>query len=116
MGMNTTNAATKVDTATAIPASAFAPPAGLVATVDQEAESMMTAMIKNTVDTLKQPDGAKRLQQAGPMGMMEGAGGMEKGLRQQGMLPEGMSQEEQQEMMRQMGEAMQQMNKMQPQK
>lgn len=120
MGMNNTNAATKVDTATALPASAFAAPAGLVATVDQEAENMMTAMIKNTVDTLKQPDGAKRMQQAGPMGMMEGAGGMEKGMRQQGvqqgMLPEGMSQEEQQEMMRQMGEAMQHMKKMQPQK
>ncbi len=114
MGMNSTNAATKIDTSSAIPGSAFAPPQGINATLNQEAENMMAGMIQQTMDTLKKPDGAKQMQAAGPMGMM-GAGGMEKGM-QQGMKDEGMSPEEQQEMMRQMNEAMQQMQKKQPKK
>jgi hypothetical protein len=110
MGMNSTNAATKIDTSAAIPGSAFAPPQGIDATLNHEAENMMAGMIQQTMDTLKKPDGAKQMQAAGPMGMM-GAGGME-----QGMKDEGMSPEEQQEMMRQMNEAMQQMQKNQPKK
>ena len=46
---------------------------------------------------------------------MMGAGGMEQSM-QQGMTDEGMSPEEQQEMMRQMEEALQQMQKTQPKK
>jgi len=110
MGMNNATSATKIDTSTGGPDSAFAPPAGIVATLDQDMETMMASMIKDTVDTLKKPDGAKQMQQAGPMGMMGGAG-MQK-MMQKEMQDEGMSPQEQQEMMRQMNEAMQQMQKM----
>jgi len=110
MGMNNVTSATKIDTSTAIPDSAFAPPAGINAVLDQNMEEMMTSMIKDTVDTLKKPDGAKQMQQAGPMGMMGGAG-MQK-MMQKEMQAEGMDPQEQQEMMRQMNEAMQQMQKM----
>jgi hypothetical protein len=111
MGMNSINAATKVDTSSAIADSAFTPPAGIVANVNQEAESMMTDMIHQTMDTLKKPDGAKQMQQLGQAmapgkeGMLQGAAGAN-----------GMSKEDQAEMMRQMEEAMQHMQKMQPQK
>ena len=115
MGMNSTNAATKIDTSAAIPGNVFAPPQGIKATLNQEAETMMAGMIQQTMDTLKKPDGAKQMQAAGPMGMMGGAGGMEQSM-QQGMKDEGMSPEEQQEMMRQMNEAMQQMQKTSPKK
>jgi hypothetical protein len=112
MGMNNVYSATKVDTGSATPDSAFVPPADIVAVLDQNMETMMTDMIKHTVDTLKKPDGAKQMQQAGPMGMMGGAGGMQK-MMQKEMQDEGMSPEEQQDMMRQMNEAMQQMQKRQ---
>ena len=114
MGMNNNVTATSMDTSTPIPDSAFAPPAGITVQLDQQMESMMTEMIKNTMDTLKQPDGAKQMQQAGPMGMMGGVG-MRKMMDKE-MQAEGISQEEQQEMMRQMNEAMQQMQKRQPKK
>jgi hypothetical protein len=114
MGMKSSNAATKIDTSAAIADRAFAPPPGIAAPLNQEAENMMTGMIQQTIDTLKRPDGAKKMQQAGPMGMM-GSGTMQKSM-QQGMQTEGMSPEEQQEMMRQMGEALQQMQKTQQKK
>lgn len=109
MGMKNVIAANKIDTSSAIPDSAFAPPAGISAALDQNMESMMTSMIQDTVETLKKPDGAKQMQQAGPLGMM---GGKEM---QQHMPKEmqegGVSPEEQQEIMRQMNEAVQQMQK-----
>jgi len=111
MGMNNVTAATKIDTGAGGPDSAFVPPAGINAVLDQDMEAMMASMIKDTVDTLKKPDGAKQMQQAGPMGMMGGAGMQQQ--MQQEMQAEGMSPQEQQEMMRQMNEAMQQMQKMQ---
>jgi hypothetical protein len=110
MGMNSTQAATKIDTSTAIADSVFAPPPGITATLNQEAEQMMTGTIRQVIDTLKRPDGAKQMQQLGP----PAASGMD-GI-QQGMGAEGISKEDQEEMMRQMGEAMQQMQKMQPHK
>ena len=67
---------------------------------------MMTGMIQQVMDTLKRPDGAKQMQQIGP----STAPGAE--LMQQGMGAEGIGKEEQEEMMRQMGEAMQQLQKM----
>lgn len=114
MGMNNNITATKVDTSSAIPDSVFAPPAGITAQLDEQMESMTVDMIKNTIETLKKPDGAKQMQQAGPMGMMGGAG-MEKMMDKE-MQAEGINKEEQQEMMRQMNEAMKQMQKQQPKK
>jgi len=104
MGMNNVLSATKFDTSTSVPDQVFAPPAGIKPVLDQQAESMMTRMVKDTVATLAKPDGAKQMQQAGPMGMMGGA--MQDSMKEQGMSPE-----EQKEMMRQLNEAMQQMQK-----
>lgn len=111
MGMKTTNAAIKIETDATLPGNAFAPPQGIVATLNREAEEMMTSMIQHTMETLKKPDGAKQMQAAGPMGMMPSTG------KQPAAMPDtGMSPADQQEMMRQMNEAMQQMQKMPPQK
>ena len=107
MGMKSSNAATKVDTSSSIPASAFAPPPGISAQLNIEMETMMADTIKNSIDTLKRPDGAQKMLQSGP-GM--GLGGMQKG-----MEAEGMSKEEQQEMMQQVEAAMKQMKKRTPQ-
>jgi hypothetical protein len=112
MGMNNVYTATKVDTSSAIPDSAFAPPAGIPVALDQNMESMTMSMIQDTVDTLKTPDGAQQMQQAGPLGMMGGKG-MQQSMQKE-MQEEGVSPEEQQEMMRQMNEAMQQMQKAKP--
>lgn len=109
MGVQNLVVATRIDTSSAIADSVFAAPAGIVAQPNPEMESMMTSTIQHMVATLKKPDGAKELQQAGPMGIMA-PGAME-----QAMKEEGISKEEQEEMMRQMNEAMQQMQKMQPQ-
>ena len=106
MGMKSANVAVKVDTG-AVPDSAFAPPAGITAVFNQEAETMMTGMVQQAMDTLKQPDGAKKMQQ---MGQSMVPGGM-----QQGMEAEGISKEDQQAMMQQMQEAMQQMQQVKPQ-
>lgn len=103
MGMNSTVVATKVDTASAIPATAFAAPAGIPAPLNQQADSMMTETVRHMVNTLKKPDGAKQLQQAGPMGMLA------PGMLEKEMEAEGISKEEQQEMMEQMQKAMRQM-------
>jgi len=101
MGMNNISAATKVDTAASVPDSVFAPPAWIEPKLDQQEEKMMVAMVKDTVTTLAKPDGAKQMQQAGPMG----------GKNMQQQMKEGMSPAEQQEAMRQLQEAMQKMQK-----
>lgn len=105
MGMTNSVMATKIDTSSAIPASAFTHPVGISATLNQEAESMMTSTIAHMVQTLKQPDGAQKMQQGGPLMMMGPA--MEQGMKE-GMEQDGLSKEEQQEMMQQMQKAMQQ--------
>jgi hypothetical protein len=107
MGMNSNIIATRVDTSGDIPASAFAPPPGISAGLNKEMEAMMADTIIGSMDTLKRPDGAQKMMQSGP-GM--GLGGM-----QQGMGPEGMSKEEQQEMLQQMDAAMKEMKKRKPQ-
>lgn len=106
MGMKNSTVATKIDTSTAIPAAAFTHPAGITAVHNTEADSMMTSTIQGMVQSLKDPDGAKKMQQGGAATMMAPA-------MQQAMEEDGMSKEEQQEMMRQMQEAMQQMQKKQ---
>ncbi len=107
MGMKSSNTATKVDTSGSVPSSAFDPPPGISAQLNMEMETMMADTIKKSIDTLKRPDGAQKMLQSGP-GM--GLGGMQKG-----MEAEGMSKEEQQEMMQQMEAAMKQMKKRTPQ-
>lgn len=106
MGMQNSTVATKVDTAAAIPATAFTHPAGITAVQDAQADAMMISTIQGMVQRLKEPDGAKTMQQGGAAAMMQPA-------MQQAMEEDGLSKEEQQEMMRQMQEAMQQMQKQQ---
>jgi hypothetical protein len=110
MGMNNIESATKIDTSTAIADSVFAPPPGITVTLNQEAEQMMNGTIQQVMNTLKRPDGAKQMQQFRPAAV-PGMGDL-----QQGLGAEGVSKEDQEEMMRQMGEALQQMQKMQPHK
>nr|WP_321465643.1 hypothetical protein [uncultured Desulfobulbus sp.] len=109
MGMMNSTIATKVDTSTAIPESVFSPPSGITAELDLQAEAMMQGTIQQMVSSLKEPDGAVKMQQqaqGATMMMPE---------RQKAMELDGMSGEEQQEMMRQMREAMEQMQKMRQQ-
>lgn len=106
MGMQNSTVATKVDTFAGIPATAFTHPAGITAVQDAQADEMMTSTIQGMVQSLKDPDGAKKMQQGGAAAMMQPA-------MQQAMEEDGLSKEEQQEMMRQMQEAMQQMQKQQ---
>lgn len=106
MGMKSANVAVKIDTGS-VPDSAFAPPAGIVAAFNQEAENIMTGMVHQVMDTLKQPDGAQKMKQ---MGQPMGPGSMT-----QGMEDAGMGKEEQQALMQQMQEAMKQMQQAKPQ-
>jgi len=105
MGMKSTNAAVKIDNG-AVPDSAFAPPADIIAAFNQEAENMMTATVQQVMDTLKRPDGAEKMKQ---MGQSMVPGGMS-----QGMEGAGMGKEEQQALMQQMQEAMKQLQQVKP--
>lgn len=107
MGMKSSTLATKVDTSGGGPASAFAPPPGISATLNKEMDALIAETVKQSIDTLKRPDGAQKMLQSGP--------GMGLGSIQKGMEAEGMSKEEQQEMMQQMEAAMRQMKKRTPQ-
>lgn len=62
MGMRTTMTATAIDTTSAIPASAFTGPEQIEVIHDRKADSMMRQMINSIITTLKEPDGASRLQ------------------------------------------------------
>ncbi|MDD2463117.1 MAG: hypothetical protein PHI97_03905 [Desulfobulbus sp.] len=107
MGIKSANSATLIDTTSAIPDSVFLPPAGINAQLNPQAESMMEGMVQQTVNAFKDPEGAKKMQsQAGAASMMVPT-------RQQAMEADGVSAEDQQEMMRQMQEAMQQLQKVQ---
>jgi hypothetical protein len=104
MGINNVNAATHIDTRSSVPAKVFAPPVGITASLDPEAEEMMSGMVQQMVASFKEPDGGAKMGQQGGPAMMMGPS-----FRQQAMEADGISAEEQQEMMRQMQKAMQQM-------
>ncbi|QQG65058.1 hypothetical protein [Desulfobulbus oligotrophicus] len=113
MGIKNNVIATKVDTSTPVPDDAFSAPTGITAQLDQPMESMMQEMVKNTVDTLKRADGIELMRQSGPLGMM-GEAPLQQMLGRE-MEGDG-DQEEQQELMRQINEALQHVRKQQPQK
>lgn len=102
MGIKNTHTATKIDTSSPVPESAFAPPAGITASHNQEAEAMTAGMIRQMVASFKDPEGGKKMQQ-------QAAPAMTAPDMMQGMGAGALSPEEQQEMMRQMQEAMQQL-------
>ncbi|MGD9946913.1 MAG: hypothetical protein AB7U29_00380 [Desulfobulbus sp.] len=105
MGITNTNVATQVDTKSPIPDSFFAPPVGITAQLSPQAEAMSEGTVQQVVNAFKEPDGAMKMQQqAGAVPMMAPA-------RQQAMEADGVSAEEQEEMMRQMQDAMQKMQK-----
>jgi len=108
MGMASTVTATKVDTSTAVPDAAFLPPAGIIAPINPEAETMMTDTIQHVMDTLKRPDGAKAMQQFGQNLMPTGA-------RQPGGEGGGVGdQAEQQQLIKDMEAAMKKLNPKKP--
>jgi len=108
MGMKTSTVATQVDTGTTIPANMFAPPAGITAEIDPQAEAMTKSMVQQMVNSLKSPEGAAKMQLSQP-----GTGMKIDAARQQAMGMDGVNAEDQAEMMRRMQEAMQQMQQQQ---
>ncbi|MFH2123134.1 MAG: hypothetical protein ABIJ50_06600 [Pseudomonadota bacterium] len=48
----------------------FEPPQGIVAVMDPEADTMARTLARQTMDTLKSPDGAKKMQEETPMNPM----------------------------------------------
>ena len=109
MGLRSTVEATAIDTNTPVPASAFAPPAGISATVDQEGEEMMALTVRQMMATLKSPEGVESLKkQAGgllPAGLPQS---LEKGIPA--------SKEEQEQMRQEMEQGLEMLKQMLPQK
>ena len=109
MGLRSTVEATAIDTTTPVPASAFAPPAGITATVDQEGEEMMALTVRQMMATLKSPEGVESLKkQAGgllPAGLPQS---LEKGIPA--------SKEEQEQMRQEMEQGLEMLKQMLPQK
>ena len=62
MGMNFSTVATRI-TEGSVPGDVFAPPPGIRITHDQEADDAARAMAKSTIDTLKSPNAAQKMQQ-----------------------------------------------------
>lgn len=62
MGMSSKSVALKLEKGK-VPASVFALPKGVKITFDKEADTMMRNMAKNMIDSLKDPDAAKKMQQ-----------------------------------------------------
>ena len=108
MGMKNSIVATQVDTASTVPAKMFTPPVGIAAEIDPQAEAMTKSTVQQMVNSLKTPDGATKMLPQQP-----GAGVKMDSVRQQAMGMDGVSAEEQAEMMRRMQEAMQQMQQQQ---
>ncbi|MBI5556239.1 MAG: hypothetical protein HY885_01220 [Deltaproteobacteria bacterium] len=65
MGMNFSTVATNIDTSSP-PGKAFTLPAGVQISHDKEADDMARSMTKSTIDTLKSPDGAKKMKEMAP--------------------------------------------------
>ena len=109
LGMRSTVEATAIDTKTPVPASAFAPPAGITAAIDREGEEMMTQTVRQMMATLKSPEGIESLKkQAGglvPAGLPRS---LEKGVPASGA--------EQEQMRREMEQGLEMLKQMLPQK
>ena len=110
MGMKNSVNATRIDTTSAVPASAFTPPAGIAVETDREAEAVMAQSVRQMMDTLKRPDGVESLKkQAGelfPPGVLP-PGSVGDG--------PGLSKEEQAQMEQEMKKSLEQLKQMMPQ-
>lgn len=105
LGMKNSVNATRIDTTSPVPASAFTPPAGLSVQMDRERESVMAQSVRQMMDTLKRPDGVEALKkQAGGL-LPPGSAG--EGL--------GLSKEEQAQMEQAMKASMEQLKQIMPQ-
>ncbi|MCJ7765785.1 MAG: hypothetical protein MUP09_07590, partial [Thiovulaceae bacterium] len=62
MGMSSKSVALKLEKGK-VPASVFALPKGVTITFDKEADTMMRTMAKNMIDTFKDPEAVKKMQQ-----------------------------------------------------
>lgn len=77
MGMSFSTVATQVNEGS-VPGNVFTPPAGIQITHDREADDAAKAMAKSTIDTLKSPDGNRKMQeQAGDAMNQGGAAGQQ---------------------------------------
>ena len=63
MGMSSKSVALKLEKGK-VPASVFALPKGVKITFDKEADTMMRTMAKNMIDSLKDPEAVKKMQQS----------------------------------------------------
>ena len=63
MGMKSIITALRIDTDSAIPASAFTVPAGIAVETDPEAEALLAQTVHQMMSTLKRPDGVDALKQ-----------------------------------------------------
>ncbi|MBM9615039.1 hypothetical protein JWJ90_12195 [Desulfobulbus rhabdoformis] len=102
MGMKSTVEATTVDTSSPVPDSVFEPPVGLTAEYDPQAEAALEGTVQQMVNSFKEPDGGATMQQQSGMGAMTTP-------RMDAMQADGVSADEQAEMMRRMQEAMKNM-------
>lgn len=69
MGMNMRQEATAVDEKGVDP-KYFAPPQGIVAAADPQSDAMARSLAQQTIATLKSPDGARTMQEQGPVSPM----------------------------------------------
>lgn len=73
MGMNMRQEATAVEEKAVSP-KYFAPPQGIVAAADPQGDAMARSMAQQTISILKSPDGARKMQEQGPVSPMMPSG------------------------------------------
>ena len=71
MGMSSKSVATELKKGS-VPQNVFTPPQGVKITFDKKADEMMRSMAKNMIDTLKDPEAAKKMQQQSQQYRQEG--------------------------------------------
>jgi hypothetical protein len=109
MGIDHSINATAIDTSSPLPPHAFTPPSDITVVHNQEADAMMTQAIQQTLRTLKEPDGLEKLKNQSqhllPFGGLPGQMGDD------ASAPE---QENQQQLMREMEQAIEMFKQMMP--
>ena len=109
MGIVNSVNATAIDTTSPVPPQVFAPPTGITAVHNQQADAMMVQTIQQVLQTLKDPDGVEKLKNQSqsllPLGGLP---------LQMGGEASSSEQEDQQQMMREMENAMEMLKQLMP--
>jgi hypothetical protein len=111
MGIVNSVNATAIDTSSPVPPQAFAPPVGITVVHNQEADAMMVQAIQQVLQTLKDPDGLEKLKNQSHSLLPLGGLPMQMG----GEGPS-IKHEDQQQMMREMENAMEMLKQLMPSK